>query len=95
MRRKTLTILFTILAVASAWAGEWIRINQLGYLPKATKVAVLLCNEARDVKSFQLIDAFTGEVAFTGNTVKPTAPYGKMKSTYRLDFSKFTNQGTK
>lgn len=94
MRRKTLTILFTILAVASAWAGEWIRINQLGYLPKATKVAVLLCNEARDVKSFQLIDAFTGEVAFTGNTVKPTAPYGKMKSTYRLDFSKFTNQGT-
>ena len=92
--RKFLTILFTIVVVTHLHAGEWIRINQLGYLPQATKVAVLLCNDAKTVDSFQLIDAFTGKVAYNGNTVKPTAPYGKMKSTYRLDFSKFTQPGT-
>lgn len=92
--RKFLTILFTIVAVTQLWAGEWIRINQLGYLPKATKVAVLLCNDAKKVDSFQLIDAFTGKVVYNGTAVKPTAPYGKMKSTYRLDFSKFTQSGT-
>jgi len=92
--RKIFTILFILALAAQAWAGEWVRINQLGYLPKATKVAVLLCNDAKSVQSFQLIDAFTGKVAYTSNAVKPAASYGKMKSTYRLDFSKFTEQGS-
>ncbi len=92
--KRTLTILSTLLATASMWAGSWIRTNQLGYLPQATKVAVMLCNDACNVKSFEVIDAYTGKVALTGNEVTPTAPYGKMKSTFRLNFSKLTTPGT-
>ena len=36
----------------------WIRHNQLGYLPHATKVAVYMGDTAPE--SFQLVDAFTG-----------------------------------
>ena len=92
--KRTLTILCTLLVTATMWAGSWIRTNQLGYLPKATKVAVLLCNDATDVKSFEVIDAFTGKVALTSHEVVATAPYGKMKATFRLNFSKLTAPGT-
>ncbi len=37
----------------------WIRHNQLGYLPHATKVAVYMGDTAPE--SFQLVDAFTGQ----------------------------------
>lgn len=40
----------------------WIRFNQLGYLPGATKVAVYMGSEAP--AQFTLIDAFTGEEVF-------------------------------
>ncbi|MGM9803991.1 MAG: glycoside hydrolase family 9 protein [Muribaculaceae bacterium] len=94
MKKKVTTILITMLAAATSWAGNWIRTNQLGYLPQATKVAVLLCNDATQVNTFQVIDAFTGKVVLNSNQVQATAPYGKMKSTYRLNFSQLTTPGT-
>ena len=54
--------------------GEgWVRINQLGYLPRATKVAVLMSDQPTTVDNFQLINAFTGKVAYTSNQVRPWA----------------------
>ena len=75
--------------------GAWVRINQLGYLPDATKVAVLLSREAVQVTGFELADCFTDEVVFrgTGDDIRPTGPLGGMQSTARLDFSGLRREG--
>lgn len=75
--------------------GEgWVRINQLGYLPKATKVAVLMSDQPITVNHFTLVDAFTGKVAYTSNQVQAMGAMGNMKATFRLRFSDFTQPGT-
>ena len=58
-------------------AEGWIRHNQLGYLPHATKVAVYMGDTAPE--SFQLIDAYTGKIVFE-SAAKPTGPLGRMGS---------------
>ena len=56
-----LTLLFFFCAL-SAHAEEWIRINQLGYLPQSIKVAVFMSEEGTDIQSFQI----------SSGTVKPS-----------------------
>lgn len=73
---------------------EWVRINQLGYLPKATKVAVLMSDQPITVNHFTLVNAFTGKVAYTSNQVQAMGAMGNMKATFRLRFSDFTQPGT-
>lgn len=54
--------------------GEgWVRINQLGYLPRATKVAVLMSDQPTTVDSFQLINAFTDKVVIPQTKCRPWA----------------------
>ncbi|WP_321335473.1 glycoside hydrolase family 9 protein [uncultured Bacteroides sp.] len=77
-----------------AKAGEWIRINQLGYLPQSKKVAVFMSESVTDVKEYALVDAFTGKTACTFASPKATGRIGRMESTYRLDFSDFNQPGT-
>lgn len=89
--------LTTLLIIASTFtckADEWIRINQLGYLPQSIKVAVFMSEEKTTVNSFSIIDAFTGEIMRTFDNVRAMNQFGNMKSTYRLDFSDFTETGT-
>ena len=54
-----LTVIFALVALPGK-AGEWIRINQLGYLPQSVKVAVFMSEEGTNVENYSLIDAFTG-----------------------------------
>ncbi len=75
-------------------AEGWIRINQLGYLPKSFKIAVYMSEEPVDIKEYALIDAFTGKVAKIYTAPKSCGKIGKMQSTFRLDFSEFTQEGT-
>lgn len=77
----------------NAMAGEWIRVNQLGYLPLSTKVAVMMCEDKPQVKAFEIRDAFTDEIVLSSNEIKGTGPLGNMKATFRLDFSKLTRKG--
>lgn len=77
----------------NAMAGEWIRVNQLGYLPLSTKVAVMMCEDKPQVKAFEIRDAFTDEIVLSSNEIKATGPLGNMKATFRLDFSKLTRKG--
>ena len=42
-------VVFTLCAI-TVRADEWIRINQLGYLPESKKVAVFLSEEDASVK---------------------------------------------
>ena len=92
--RKTITILMSLALSLSAIAQEqWVRINQLGYLPKSTKVAVLVSKTDADVTTFEIADAFTGKTVYTGQA-KATGEYGKLKGTWRLNFSDFCQEGT-
>ncbi|MEZ5006453.1 MAG: glycoside hydrolase family 9 protein, partial [Bacteroides graminisolvens] len=75
-------------------AEQWIRINQLGYLPQSRKVAVFMSEEKIEIKEYALIDAVTGKVARTFATPLAKGKNGKMESTYRLDFSDFNQTGT-
>ena len=46
-----LTVIFALVALPGK-AGEWIRINQLGYLPQSVKVAVLMSEEGTNVENY-------------------------------------------
>ena len=93
---KSNSLFLTILLLLAALPGkadEWIRINQLGYLPQSIKVAVFMSEEGSELKSYTLVDAFTGEAVHTYTEAKATGKMGGMKSTYRLDFSNYTEPG--
>ncbi|WP_156180429.1 glycoside hydrolase family 9 protein [Rufibacter radiotolerans] len=79
---------------AAAAEDAWIRINQLGYLPSATKVAVLAAKKVQAVSSFSLHDARTGKVVHKSKKVKAFGAYSAFTHTYRLDFSAFAKPGS-
>ena len=74
--KRLVSIALLALAAVQAFAGSWVRINQIGYLPEATKVAVFMSNEAVQVNGFELVDAFAGEVVWRSDTVRPTGSLG-------------------
>ena len=87
----TVALTFIVLQVK---ADAWIRINQLGYLPQAVKVAVFMSEEPADIQEYALVDAFTGQTVRTFTSTKATGKMGLMQSTYRLNFSDFNQPGT-
>lgn len=89
MKRLLLTVAALLVALLSRAEG-WVRINQLGYLPQATKVAVYMGSEAP--AQFTLVDAYTGAEVFRADA-RPTGPLGQMAVTARLDFSAFQTPG--
>ena len=89
MKRLLLTVATLLVALLSRAEG-WVRINQLGYLPEATKVAVYMGSEAP--AQFTLVDAYTGAEVFRADA-RPTGPLGQMAATARLDFSAFHTPG--
>ena len=93
MKRNNLLSLLIIFCALSAHADEWIRINQLGYLPQSIKVAVFMSEEGTDIQSFQIFDAQTDKFVRTVPMVKSTGKWGNMKSTFRLDFSNWEQPG--
>ncbi len=93
--KRFLSFAIAALVSVSAFAGEWIRINQLGYLPKATKVAVYMSNDATPVESFRIVDVYTGETVFTSSPedIRATGAFGQMAASYRLNFSELSREG--
>ena len=91
--RRYLAILILALCSVPVSAGSWIRINQLGYIPSSTKVAVYLSEDPAGVDFFELVDVFTGRTVFRSDKVRRTGVLGRMKSTCRLAFSGFTKPG--
>ncbi|MEO7120894.1 MAG: glycoside hydrolase family 9 protein, partial [Ginsengibacter sp.] len=72
---------------------EWIRINQLGYPPKAIKVAVWVSKENVSPENFQLVQASDSSVVFSATTGKDFGAYGPFIHAYRLNFSSFKTPG--
>lgn len=91
--KRLVSIALLALAAVQAFAGSWVRINQIGYLPEATKVAVFMSDDAVKVDGFELVDAFTGDVAWRSDAVRPTGALGQMRMTCRLDFSALKTDG--
>jgi endoglucanase len=81
------------IALKASSETAWIRINQLGYLPNSIKVAVFISNQNQKIGSFQLCDALTDKVVFTGKAKPADGSNWGMKAAARLDFSSFNKQG--
>jgi|SRR5690554_6053608 len=87
------TFIYTLLLTSLTFSqSSVIRINQLGYLEKSIKVAVLLSKDNLSINSFELIDAQSGNSVFKGEPVS-FGQYGNFESTYRLNFSEYQTPG--
>ncbi len=87
-----LALLFLLVIAFPAHAQSWLRINQLGYLPKATKVAVFVSKGETAPTAFSLCEAASGRVVFSAK-VKNYGPYAAFRATARLNFSSFAKPG--
>jgi hypothetical protein len=95
MKRAVTLIVLILASVPPARSLDVIRVNQLGYLPGAVKVAVLLCSDsATACTSFVLRQTPDRNAVFRSVAVTPCAPYGMFPRAYRLDFSAFRGNGT-
>ncbi len=95
MKRLLLLAIFFVFLSANLMASDssWIRINQLGYLPKGSKVAVFGSKLNSTIASFQLINASTHKVVFNAPAGKNYGHYGPFKNTYRLNFTAMVQPG--
>jgi len=93
--KSILLLLFTFLFIlpVESQTNSWIRINQLGYQAGSKKIAVWCAKDDQLVKTFQLIDATTKKIAFSGSAGKPFGAYGPFTQSHRLNFSSFTKPG--
>lgn len=71
----------------------FIRVNQLGYTTKNTKVAVWCSKQKQNINKFELVDYNTNTVVYRGNCVKKYGGYGPFVETYRLNFTNFQKPG--
>ncbi len=84
-----------ICTTISAQSDTWIRINQIGYLPEDSKVAVL-CSKTENlqVNNFEVYDVLTGKLVMKSNKVRSFGAWAAFNSTFRLDFSELTTPGS-
>jgi len=94
---KLLLAILIVSIFSSAMAqvpDEVVRINQLGYPTAGSKVAIFGSLAGKVTNSFQLVDAKTGKVVYTGQAGKAYGAYGPFEQTYRLNFSGFKKTGS-
>ncbi|NLN31890.1 MAG: hypothetical protein GX158_11790, partial [Bacteroidales bacterium] len=60
MNKRSFIILACIFLLGPVLGQSWIRINQLGYLPRSVKVAVCISNDGLSAKNFTVHNAITG-----------------------------------
>jgi endoglucanase len=95
MRKRIIITFLSIFCISMLTYGidGWIRINQLGYLPKAQKKAILISESPQEIKEFSIYDALTNEELGTFNSIIAKGEFESFQSTYILDFSGFQLQG--
>lgn len=90
---KTVFLCFLFAFINITAFSNWIRINQMGYTPAGSKVAVWCSKEQDTLKYFELINASTHKVVYRHTAGSPFGAYGPFRQTYRLDFSAFHKPG--
>lgn len=93
MKKISVFVFFCLVCNTLLAQTSWIRINQLGYLPNSTKVAVLVSKEWPSVSSFEVCEALTDKVVWSSKSVKTFGAYAAFKSGFRLNFSTFKKTG--
>ncbi len=86
-------VLSLCLAAVPATAQQWIRINQLGYLPGSPKVAVWCAKSPSAPERFAVLDADTKTVRWEGRASRAFGAYGPFTESCRLDFSAWHTPG--
>ena len=94
MTSRILCVFLFLLSALITNGSSWIRINQMGYLPQSVKVAVFISDESTDYHQFQLVDAIANKVVFESLPVSYDGSKWGMKSAARLNFSKFSKEGS-
>ncbi|MCX6152076.1 MAG: glycoside hydrolase family 9 protein [Ignavibacteriales bacterium] len=95
MQKTLLIILFCFSTLSSLYPQKsWIRINQLGYTPKAIKVAVLVTKEDYTPVSFQVCNANTNQIVYSSGNIKSFGKFASFEKGHRLDFSDITEEGS-
>ncbi|MBL0172080.1 MAG: glycoside hydrolase family 9 protein [Gemmatimonadaceae bacterium] len=89
---KTAATLLLTTSAAHTDSTSFIRVNQLGYLPDAIKVAVVCTLDATPVPSFRVKDA-RGRVVLGPQRAIPDGSLGPCRVTQRLDFTSLRRSG--
>ncbi len=79
--------------LAAQSSDDAIRVNQVGYLADAPKIAVVCALAPRSIESFDVVDA-TGRRVLGPTPVVSSGVFGPCVETYRLDFSALRTPGT-
>ena len=85
-------IAVALAAVAAVDSSSYIRVNQVGYLPAAPKIAVICSLDSASFDSFRILDS-RGMTVFGPARAEATGSFAACKSTYRLNFSAFRREG--
>jgi len=80
-----------VAAAASPPPQAAIRVNQLGYLPDAPKVAVFCALQKMELRTFAVTDG-SGKTLIE-RAATPAKPFGPCVTNYRLDFSSLIETG--
>ena len=93
---KTITILFFLLIISETSFGKsgiYIRVNQVGFLTRDLKTAVILSDSKLDGGKFQIFARNGGKAVFEGNLGANLGQYAEVKNSYCIDFSGLTKEG--
>lgn len=95
MNRNIFFMLIILLTFISAdiRANSWVRINQLGYLPQSTKVAVFISLTENNTADFTVKEATSNTIVFRGKGISVNAGRWGMKHALRLNFTRLENNG--
>src|SRR5438105_13833456 len=85
-------LLVFVIALLAPDSSHFIRVNQVGYLPNAPKVAVVCALDSIPVKTFTVQDNL-GRVVFGPRPAQAAGAFGPCVATYRLDFTKLRKTG--
>jgi hypothetical protein len=77
----------------SLFAGNVIRINQLGYLPGSKKIAVFLSSDQIQANHFSVYNSLSGKKILEAVPEPANADLWGMKTAYRLNFSEIKEPG--
>ncbi len=81
-----------LLFFAQTEATSFIRTNQVGYLPDASKIAVICSLDSASFSTFDVRDSRNRRVL--GGPAQATGSFASCRSTFRLDFSALRREGT-
>jgi endoglucanase len=81
------------LTAAVTDSTSFIRVNQVGYLPDAPKIAVVCSLQAVDIATFS-VASLTGRVVIRSRRTSKEGAFGPCVVTHRLDFTSLKSPGT-